>query len=462
VTAGARLALALLLGFAATTAARAAVVTAPGYLAHTIPTPDVAQGGVVRRAGALLVGQGTFGPGSEYIVRLDRNGATVVATGFNSLGGMDLEPDGTLLVVDNGAELPGALTGDTLFEIRDALARTSALPAVGHEVLPPGTFPAAQDVLIIPETVVVTDAAGPGAGRVVQVTEDGHTRDLLTGLDFLGGLAFLTGGTLVVANLDGSFVGSLLLYDVYALRRTTRATGLSGAFAPVVDGDGTTLLLSGGVADDGSGTVVAIAPDGAVTERARGFGFTTEMFFDAERDELLVLDAGTRAVTAICGDGDADGVCDADDPCTSSRGVSGARLTIAAHGRRLRFSGGTAVEAAFDPAANGLGVLIEGGMGSVLDATVPGGAAWRTSARGKRWTYRDRRGAASGIVAIDLRARSGMLLFDIAGRRGAEPSPVDLPLRASLVLDPGGIRRACGVATPTCTFRRGGSVLRCR
>ena len=445
-----------------TTAAHAAVVTAPGYLAHTIPTPDVVQGGVLRRGGALLVGQGTFGPGGEYVVRLDGTGATVVATGFNSLGGLDVAPNGTLMVVDNGGELPGAVTGDTLFAIPDVFTRTSAETALGHEVVPAGSIPAAEDVLIIPETVLVTDAAGPGAGRIVQVTEDGDALDLITGLDFLGGLGFLTGGIVVVANLDGSSIGSVLLYEVYGLRRATLAGGLSGAFTPVVDVDGETVLLSGGVAGDGSGTVIAIARDGSVSERARGFRFATEMFLDAEREELLVLDVGARGVTAICRDGDADGLCDADDPCTVTRAASGARVTLGGRARRFRFSGRTALEEPFDPAATGLGVLLEGGAGTVLDAVAPGGPAWRTRPSRRSWTYRDRRGTASGIVRITLRVRSGMLFFDVAGRAARAPSPADVPLRAALVLRPPDVRRACGVAAPACTFRRGGSVLRCR
>jgi hypothetical protein len=453
-----RVALAALL---VTTAGRAAVVTAPGYLVRTIPTPDVVQGGVVRRGGALLVGQGAFGPGGEYVVRLDGNGTTVVATGFNSLGGFDLTLDGALLVVDNGGELPGAVTGDTLFEIENALTRTSAVTAAGREVLPVGTIPAAQDVLVIPETVLVTDAAGPGAGRVVQVTEDGEAIDLITGLDLLGGLAFVTGGTVIAANVDGSFAGSLLRYNAYGHPAGTLVSGLSGAFAPVVDTDGSTVLVSGGVAEDGSGTIVAIAPDGTVSERARGFAFSTEMFLDVARAELLVLDVGARAVTAICADGDADGVCDADDPCTITRPVSRSRLTIGA-GRRLRFSGRTPVEEAFDPAANGLRLVLEGGAGTVIDAAVSGGPGWRVTARGRRWTYRGRPGAASGIARITLRVRAGMLAFDVVARPGRRPSPADVPLRASLVLHPGEIRRACGVATPACVFRRGGSVLRCR
>src|SRR5882762_5438782 len=121
-------------------AARAeAIVAAPGYAVHTIPTPGTVQGGVVRRGGAILVGQGSFGAGTETIVRLDGAGPTTIATGFNSLGGFDLDAAGTLFVADNGGELTGATTGDTLFAIPNALTASSAVTAAGHEVVSAGT-----------------------------------------------------------------------------------------------------------------------------------------------------------------------------------------------------------------------------------------------------------------------------------------------------------------------------------
>src|SRR6185436_13594683 len=137
-----------------------------------------------------------------------------------------------------------------------------------------------------------------------------------------------TGGTLFVANLDGSSAGAILTYDYFAAPVGVLASGLSGAFALALDADGETLLVSGGRAADGSGTVVAIGRDGHVTELARSFAFATEMFFDPGREELLVLDAGAREVTAICADHDGDERCDADDPCTRAREVREVRLAL--------------------------------------------------------------------------------------------------------------------------------------
>jgi len=436
-----------------TTAASAAVVTAPGYLARTIPTPDVVQGGVVRRGDALLVGQGTFGAGREYILRLDGATATVVATGFNSLGGFDVELNGNLLVVDNGGELPGAITGDTLYEIPNATRRTDAVTAAGHEVLPAGSIPNAQDVLGIPETVLVTDAAGPGAGRVLRVSEEGDVEVAIAGLDFLGGLAFAPGGTIFVANVDAAFVGAVRRYDYYGFPEGVLVSDLSGAFGAAIDADQRTVLVSGGVADDGSGTIVAIAPDGRVRERARGFGFTTDVFFDALREELLVLDAGVAAVTAICGDADGDGICDADDPCTVTRPVTRARIGV---GRRLRIAGRIDVDGAFDPAATGVRVLLESAVGTVLDVDVPATVGWKRRAGGT-WTWRAPGGAAPGIARMRFVVRGGKVAFVVRGRPTGAADP---PLRAALGFDRFAIRRTCAVAAPACSVRRAG--VRCR
>jgi hypothetical protein len=56
--------------------------------------------------------------------------------------------------------------------------------------------------------VLLTDAVGVGSGRVVKLVEPSTVSNLVTGLDFLGGLA-TDGSTLFVGNVDGSFVGSV-------------------------------------------------------------------------------------------------------------------------------------------------------------------------------------------------------------------------------------------------------------
>src|SRR5207237_8098331 len=121
------------------------ISTAPGYAAPGIPTPGTVQGGVVRRGGAILVGQGSFGAGSETIIRLDGGGSTTIATGFNSLGGFDLDAAGTLFVADNGGGAGGAAKGGTPVSIPARLPRTPPGPARGHAGVPAGAIPDAPD-----------------------------------------------------------------------------------------------------------------------------------------------------------------------------------------------------------------------------------------------------------------------------------------------------------------------------
>jgi hypothetical protein len=179
-----------------------------------------------------------------------------------------------------------------------------------------------MDVLPLSDgSLLVTDAVGAGAGKVVRVvtTPTPGASTLISGLDFLGGLALDDDGTLLVGNVvfDEFFTanGSILRYTVVGVAQPPLVSGLSGALAHVVDNDGNVLVSGGFKPDFSSSTVMAVAPGGGVAERASGFGFSGEMFFDAARNELLVNDFGVTHVTAICRDGDGDGVCDADDVC---------------------------------------------------------------------------------------------------------------------------------------------------
>src|SRR2546422_632766 len=305
-------------------AARAAVVAAPGYAVHTITTPDTVEGGVVRQGDAILVGQGpSFTAGAQSIVRLVAGGPTTIATGFNSLGGFDLAPDGTLYVVDNcftGDGCGTTATGDTVYAIPDALTRTTAVTAPGHEVVPPGTIPFASDVFVAPDgAALVSDAAGNGAGRVVRVVP-GTATDLIGGLDLVGGITLAADGTLrivdAVLNPDFSTTGKVLESKLDGTPLGTLVSGLAGGFAAATDGAGNVLVSS--IGPFGSSKVIAVAPDGGVSDRATGFGFSGDVFFDAVRDEALVLDFGVTDIVAVCRDQDGDGVCDADEPPTTT------------------------------------------------------------------------------------------------------------------------------------------------
>jgi len=456
--------------------ARAAVVAAAGYAAHTIGTPDTVQGGVVRRGGAILVGQGSFGAGGERIVRLEGGVATTVATGFNSLGGFDLDAAGTLFVSDNCGDCAGAATGDTVYAIPDALTRTTAAAALGAEVVPAGTIPYAGEVLVAPGgALLVWDQVGPPNGRVVRIA-GGAASDLITGLGYGGGLAVTPGMTLLVGNVDGSFVGSVLEYTLGGMSTGTLVSGLPGEYAHALDGDGL-LLVTGEYSLDCSGLLRAVAPDGSVSERAHGFCFSADVFFDAARDEALVLDgaasgADAKQIVAICRDGDGDGVCDADDPCTGAV-IAKAKLALGklappAGDDTLAFKGRMTVPTspALDPVTTGVRVLVDG----VLDTTIPGGAfdpGTKTGWKAKNGSFKYK--GDSFKVALKTSAKTpGLVQFAVAGKHGSYVvDPAHLPRQATLIV--GAAAGQCGDASfagqppaPTCVYKAKNGKVQCQ
>jgi hypothetical protein len=492
---------------AAATPARAAITTASGYAARFIPTPGTVQGGVARVGEAILVGQGPgFTAGAQSIVRLtEGGGATTIATGFNSLGGIDLAPDGTLWLVDNclaanGDACGATATGDTLFAIPEALTRATSLPAVGQEVLPAGTIPSAMDVLVLGRAVLVSDAAGDEIGRVVRVKGSGAT-DLVTGLDFAGGLGRTCDGTLLVGDVDAdTFAGSVFTYSPGGRLLDTLSSTLSGALAHVVDADGQVLVSGGFTGDFSSSTVVAIAPGGAVTERARGFGFSSEMAFDARRDETLVLDFGVSRIEAICRDRDGDGVCDADDNCPAAANAGQADADADGLGDVCECAAPVALAAAvkigklagppgdetigvkgemtvpfpfvpsLDPVANGVRIRVEDAAGAaVVDASLPGGpfdpltgSGWKANGAGTAWSYRSCAGRF-GVDQVSIRqvTRSpGRLKLALKGKRGGY-APGVLPLRVTVVVDAAGQCGTAAFAAAECAVSSSGNTLRC-
>ena len=489
-------------------AARAAVTAAPGWAVHTIPTPDTVEGGVVRRGDAILVGQGpSFTAGAQTIVRLDAGGPTTIATGFNSLDGFDLAPGGTLYVVDNcftGDGCGTTVTGDTVYAIPDALTRTTAVTAAGQEVVPAGTIPFAADVFVAPDGVLlVSDAAGNGAGRVVKVVP-GMATDFIGGLDLVGGITLAADGTLrlvdAVLNPDFSTTGKVLEYQADGTLLGTLVSGLAGGFAAATDGAGNVLVS--GIGASGASKVITVAPDGSVSDRATGFGFSEDVFFDAARDEALVLDFGVTEIAAICRDQDGDGVCDADDDCplvadpgqTDRDGdgvgdacdpcvgaaIAGGKLVLGKLGaptgdRTLAFKGHMTVPAApaIDPVTTGVRVLVDG----VLDATIPGGAfdpitrtGWKTKKNGA-FTYRNGQGGILGIAKVALKPSSkmpGRVQFAVGGRTGSwAVDPGHLPRQATLILD--AAAGQCGDAgfagpapSPVCVYRAKRARVQCK
>src|SRR5262245_7814457 len=471
-------------GALSTGSAGAAVTAAPGYAVRSIPTPGKVQGGVVRRGADIFVGQGpTFTGGAQSVIRFTEGSpVTTIANGFNSLGGFDIAADGTLYVTDNGLEATGATSGDTLYAITDAPTRTSALASGSAEVLPSGSINFASDALVVPGAVLVSDSVGPGAGKVVSVA-GGASKDLITGLDYAAGLA-RNGSTLLVGNLDGSFVGSVGKYGLDGKSAGTLVGGLSGTYAVVVDGDGL-VLVSGGFANDGSSTVVAVDSSGTVTERARGFGSSGEMFFDPARNETLVLDFEALQITAICRDRDQNAACDADQECSGGAAVTSAKLTIAGLDTppgddKLTLKGELTLPAPFnppiDPVAHGVRVEIAGATSGVTETAVPSGAldkitksGWKVNGAGTAWTFSSKNPVgALGITKVSIKSVSktpGLLKIAVTGKNGSIPvTGADLPLTATVILDPVG---QCGQAAFTgadqaCAFNGKQSKVTCK
>jgi hypothetical protein len=460
------------LALALATHASGAVVAAPGYLVRTIPLPGIAVGGVVRHGSTLWVGQGTFGAGTESVIRLDGPQATTIATGFNSLGGFDTD-GATLYVVDNCFECTGATTGDSLYAIPDARARMTAVTADASAVLPAGTIPAAQDVLVVPGAILVSDAVGPGASRIVRVVGT-MTTDLVTGLDYLGGLA-TDGSTLFVDNVDGTtFIGSVLKYSLAGVSQGTLVTGLSGAYGIARDEAGNMLVSGGSTSDFSSSTLEAVGSGGTVTERAHGFEFSGDVFFDADRQTALVLDFGADVVTAICRDADADGVCDGD--CAGPASITAAQLTLdnqetPAGDDKLTLKGEMTIADPYDPVTTGAHVLVEDAMGeAVVAVAVPPGAydpatkvGWKANGSATAWTYKNPLGV-DGITSIVLKKKKqpGTVKFVVKGKQGRYPvTGATLPLRVVFAVDPAG---KCGLATLTgadCRFKKSGKTFVC-
>jgi hypothetical protein len=490
--------------------AGAAVVPGAGYTVRTFPTPEVVQGGVFRRGNAIFVGQGTFGPvcdggandgepcttggdcsggecgrPGEHIIRLVGASATKIADGFSSLAGMDFDTvTGRVYVVDNcfGSDFGcgNPTTGDTLYHIDDALTRTTAVAASASEVVPSGTFSTPQDVLVRPGQIWVSDAIGVGAGRVATVV--GTTVNTqIAGLDFLGGLA--TDGTfLYVANLDGSFVGSVRKYTLAGAAQPQLIGGLSGAYALAVDGGGNVLVSGGFTGDFSSSTILAVSAGGVATERAHGLGFSSEIFYDAPRGAALVLDFGVTEIAAICADADGDAVCDADVAAPAS--VAKAKLKI---GRQLTpvgddtltFKGEMTIPTApaINPLANGARVLVDDANGrAIVDVVLPGGlyvpstrVGWTANGGGTAWNWKSVNGEA-GITSVKVRTKPGvpgLVKFSVKGKHGAfDTAGAALPVKGVFTLGAAG---QGGLATfpgpkpsPSCAIVSGGNTLNCK
>ncbi|HEY2385322.1 MAG TPA: hypothetical protein VGK30_00055 [Candidatus Binatia bacterium] len=280
----------------------AALVAQPGYVVGAIPLPGVANGDVAVAGTSIFTGQGSFGANGESIIRVDADGTvTTVVTGLNAIGGIAYDAaNDRLIFSDNGGELTGATTGDTIFGLSTPRTAAGPVAASGLTMAPAGSIPFAQAVLPLPSgSVLVGDAAGGGAGRIVKVTAFVGS-NVVTGLDYTSGLALTSANVLLVGDVDSTtFVGSVSKYDLTGMSQGSLASGLSGAYDMALDGAGN-LLLSGTFIDDfSSSTIVSITPGGAVSQLASGFAFSTGLDIDRLTGEVLVVDSGALQIDTL-------------------------------------------------------------------------------------------------------------------------------------------------------------------
>jgi hypothetical protein len=444
---------------------------APGWALHAIPTPGTASGGVVRSGDAILVGQGDYG--AQTVIRLDGAGATTIATGFGSLGGFDLDAAGTLYVVDNCTACPGTTSGDSVYAIPNALARTTAIDAAAAEVLPAGSIPDAQEVLALPDgSLLVSDDTGNGAGRVLKVA-GGIATVFIPGLDLPGGIARAADGSLRVANAvlnpDFSTTGELLEYASDGTFQSTVVSGLDGVYGAAFDADGNVLVTGAG--PFGAKRLVAVAPDGSLADRATGFSFPGDVFFDAARNEALVLDFGLTEIEAVCRDVDGNATCDADQACVAGVTVAKVKLALGkldAPGGddTLSFKGELTLAdtSGLDPATNGIRIVVtDANAAVVVDAALPGGGSWK--AKNGTFKYQDDAGAIGGVqkATVKLSAKHpGLVRFAVAGKKGTYAAAPDaLPLAATAVVGPapgecGDVAFPGPAPAPACVAKKAG------
>ncbi len=297
----------IMVALGAVVAARAVtaqIVGPNGYIVGSIPLPGPAQGDVEVVGTGIVVGQGSYGAGSESLIRRDADGTiTTLATGFNSLSGFAQSTHGDVLyVTDNGGSLGGATTGNTVFAIEDPRTATTPVTASGREVAPAQSVPYAQGLAIGQDgEVYVSSAAGATSGTVLKHhAMPPPFTTFASGFGYTAGLSFGTGWHLFVGDVDANtFVGRVVELDDTGAFVRTLAGGLSGAFDQVFNRDGSLLVSGGFTGDFSSSTLVSIDAAGTVSEFAHGFVFSTGLTVDPVGGRVYALDSGSAQVTTF-------------------------------------------------------------------------------------------------------------------------------------------------------------------
>lgn len=290
-----RVVVALLLTAWAASIAEAAITVPPGsgYIYTTLATGSTTQSCVAAGPGGTFVGVGPgFAANANSIIQISESGVVrTVATGFNSLSDCAYDAaNDTLYVGDNAdsGDIPGALTGDTVFAIPSASTAIN-LTAVGLELLPADSLPAVAGLAIdAVGNVLAADATGPGAGTVQKITVGGPSLSLFaSGFDYTSGLTINpSNNNVLVAETLASFDAEISRLDSMGSFVSTLA-GPSSAFGSydlAYTHDG--LLLT-----TGSGSIASFNSVGTQSTFASGFSFPTGIATDPLTGRVDILDS---------------------------------------------------------------------------------------------------------------------------------------------------------------------------
>jgi hypothetical protein len=276
-------------------------VTSPGFIYDAQLLGDATQSCVAVGVGGTFVGVGPgFTANAQAVFFVDESGAgRLVALGFNSIGDCAYDTaNDVLYVTDNAGNLPGALTGDTVFRIPNAsVPPVGVRSAVGLELLPAGSIPFAANVALDASgDVYVSDSAGGGLGTVTKIDLPAATTSTFASpFDFAAGLAFdpASGNLMVAETRDGTFDAQIRRFDSTGTELMPLFAAPSygfGSYDLAYDTDGN-LLATGLFAGD----VVAFDSVATATPFASGLTYASGASVNAftGRVEILSSFSGT-------------------------------------------------------------------------------------------------------------------------------------------------------------------------
>jgi hypothetical protein len=250
----------------------AATVPATGYLYTRTVLSETTEGCVAHAPGGVFVGVGPTlsfpanGKTRDILFVPDVGASYVVATDLNSIGDCVYDASSNVLyVADSGAEFTGATTGDTIFAFDGASTNEVA---DGNELLPSGSIPFAFSIDLTPTGLLVTNAAGGGAGSVIAIDLSGMTPAATTfasGFDYTGGVLVDGDRVLVAEALEPSFNSAIYEYSTAgALQSTYSGPTFSHGSQDLEVTAGGLVLVTGG------STIVSVDDSAVVTPLVTG------------------------------------------------------------------------------------------------------------------------------------------------------------------------------------------------